>query len=127
MFALIFFLNRSRVALPDITAKLIPTLVDYARNFGVELKFRNLDDLMEEFDLSPSDFGKLWKYFVFSGKQLVLVIIGAVVAISVFVNQQVDLGRAQHMVKNNLYSMATDQIVLRCKTLPLLVGHVRSA
>ena len=116
LFALIFFLNRSRVALPDITAKLIPMLVDYARNFGVELKFRNLDDLMEEFDLSPSDFGKLWKYFVFSGKQLVLVIIGAVVAISVFVNQQVDLGRAQHVVKNNLYSMATDQIVLRCKT-----------
>ena len=116
LFALIFFLNRSRVALPDITAKLIPMLVDYARNFGVELKFRNLDDLMEEFDISPSDFGRLWKYFVFSGKQLVLVIIGAVVAISVFVNQQVDLGRAQHVVKNNLYSMATDQIVLRCKT-----------
>lgn len=114
--ALVFFLNRSRVALPDITAKLIPMLVDHARDLGVELKFRNLDDLMEEFDLSPSDFGRLWKYFVFSGKQLVHVIIGAVVAISVFVNHEVDLGRAQHVVKNNLYSMVTDQIVLRCKT-----------
>ena len=116
LFALLFFLNRSRVALPDVTNKLIPTLVEHARNFGLDPKYRTLDDVMEEFDLTPADFGKLWHYFLFSGKQLVLVVIGAVVAISVFVNQQVDLGRAQHVVKNNLYSMTTDQIVLRCKT-----------
>ncbi len=116
LFALIFFVNRSRVALPEITAKLIPMLVEYARNFGVELPFRDWDDVREWLSEGPRDLGSLWRYFIFSGRQLVMVILGVVVAISVFVNQEVDLGRAKHVVKNNLYSMATDQIVLRCKT-----------
>lgn len=117
--ALIYFLNRSRVALPDVTGKLIPMIDDFARGFGIELGVRTWDDVKEMLAESPRELpnlGSLWHYFLFSGKQLVLIIIGAVVAISVFVNQQVDLGRAQHVVKNNLYSMATDQIVLRCKT-----------
>ncbi len=116
LFALVFFINRSRVALPEITAKLVPMVVEYAKNFGFELQFRDWDDVREWLSDSPKDFGNLWRYFVFSGRQLVMAVIGVVVAISVFVNQEVDLGRSKHVVKNNLYSLATDQIVLRCKT-----------
>ena len=116
LFALFFFLNRVRVALPDITAKLIPLVVDHAKNFGFELPFRDWDDLKEMLTDSPKEIENLWRTFVFSGKQLIMVIIGVVVAISVFVNHEVDLGRAKHVMKNNLYSMATDQIVLRFRT-----------
>lgn len=116
LFALFFFLNRVRVALPDITAKLIPLVVDYAKAYGIELPFRDWDDLKEMLTDSPKEIENLWRYFIFSGKQMVMAIIGVVVAISVFVNQEVDLGRAKHVMKNNLYSLATDQIVLRFQT-----------
>ncbi len=116
LFALFFFLNRVRVALPDITSKLIPLVVDYAKAYGIELPFKDWDDLKEMLTDSPKEIENIWRTFVFSGKQLVMVIIGVVVAVSVFVNHEVDLGRAKHVMKNNLYSMATDQIVLRFRT-----------
>jgi predicted PurR-regulated permease PerM len=103
------------VALPDIVSKLVPVISDHAHTFGIELGFKDWDDVKEEFS-DHFDIKNLWHYFVFSGKQVVMVVIGIVVAISLFVNREIDLARGKHPMKNNLYSLTTDQISLRFQT-----------
>ena len=49
LFAMVFFLNRVRVALPDIVSKLVPVISDHAHTFGIELGFKDWDDVKEEF------------------------------------------------------------------------------
>lgn len=49
--------------------------------------------------------------------QVVFLIVGCVVAVSLFLNSQFELGREQHAVRNNLYSLLGDEIRERFGTL----------
>jgi predicted PurR-regulated permease PerM len=118
------FVRHAIQGLPDIAAKSIPKVVSYAQENSIQLPF---DDLV-----SP-ETGKvdveglkamvvenvrhqvryLGNFAKLATKEFAFLLIGIVVACSLFLNPTMDLERSVHRVRNNLYTLTCDQIVLR--------------
>lgn len=105
------FLAHTYVAAPQIADQLIPKLANYALKWNIELPFKDLQGLtalvkleaMERFGLVGLAGSNLVRQFAF-------VVIGMVVAISLFDNAAIVIDRDKHTLKNNLYSLSADEI-----------------
>ena len=105
-----YFRHAIRV-LPRIAENSIPSIIDYANAHGVELPFTDLDSLKSLVKDSISDELKsIGNFARLVTKEFVFLVIGFVVAISLFLNAKMDLERDRHPLKNNLYSRACDEI-----------------
>lgn len=111
------FTRQAVVALPQVAEKAIPTIIEYAEKRGVELPFTDWKSLKEEavkfITESKESMGAVTKAATRATRETVLLIIGVVVAVSLFFNSQFDLDRELHVIRNNLYSLTGEELTLR--------------
>lgn len=121
VYALAHFAHQSLRALPEIADKAIPSIIEWAREYQIELPITDYDSLKEmALDNLGSRMNYLGNFARFAKgatTQFVFVLVGGVVAISVFFNSKLELDREKYAVRDNLYSLSCDQIARRFETL----------
>jgi predicted PurR-regulated permease PerM len=111
------FVKQTVQALPEIADKAIPSMIDSARQFQVELPFTDYDSLKDlAFDTVKSQvnyLGSVARFARGATTQFLFLLVGCVVAISIFLNPRLELDREKYAVHDNLYSLCCDQIAQR--------------
>lgn len=111
------FTAQAVVALPAVAQRAIPSIIDYADKNGVELPFTDWASLKEvALENAKGQFQFVGRFATGATRELVFLIIGIVVAASLFLNRAVDLDRARHRIRNNLYTLTSDAIADRFGT-----------
>ena len=119
------FIGQSLTTFPEIAEKVIPTFIEWAeKNFRLELPFTDWASLkqviLDTWHDQKHDLQDLKNFATFaktiSGK-IIGIIIGAVVAASIFLNSKLDLDEGRHLVTNNLYSLICRELALRFSSL----------
>ena len=117
----VLFVHRTLDALPEIMDKAIPSIIAWAEKYQVELPFtdyESLKSLATEATRDQENFLSKFAHFARDAStQLLFLVVGLVVAISVFLNARLELDRDQHALQNNLYSLCCDEIAARFATL----------
>jgi predicted PurR-regulated permease PerM len=115
------FVNQTVRALPEIAEKAIPSVIQWARQYQIELPFTDYDSLKDlAFDTVKSEvsyLGSVARIARGATTQFIFVLVGCVVAISIFLNPRLELDREKYAVRDNLYSLCCDQIAKRFETL----------
>jgi predicted PurR-regulated permease PerM len=113
-YGFVFFIKEAFVALPQIASESIPRVIDYANKQGVRLPFEDLDSLKTiALENVQHQLRYLGNFAKLATKETVFVVIGLVVAISIFVNPKLDLDRENHRIRNNFYTVTCDEISAR--------------
>jgi predicted PurR-regulated permease PerM len=106
--------------LPDIADRAIPLVIDWAKKHNIELPFTDFDSLK---DLASETVKNQVHYLAGAAKvargattQLAFLLIGAVVAMSIFLNPRFELNRSANAPPKNFYSACCDQIAERFST-----------
>jgi predicted PurR-regulated permease PerM len=111
------FINQTVRALPEIANEAIPSVIKWAREYQIELPFTDYDSLKDlALDTVRSQvnyLGNVARFARGATTQFIFVVVGGVVAISLFFNSRLELEREKYAVQNNLYSLCCDQIALR--------------
>jgi predicted PurR-regulated permease PerM len=114
-----FFVNHTLRALPEIADKAIPSIIDTARQKGVELPFSDYDSLRDfALDTIKGEvryLGNAAKFARSAATHLLFLLAGAVVAISIFLNPHFELGSPSRH-RADLYSHACAEIARRFAT-----------
>ena len=115
------FINQTVRALPEIADKAIPSVIQWAREYQIELPFTDYDSLKDlAFDTVKSQvnyLGNVARFARGATAQFIFVLVGCVVAISIFLNPRLELDREKYAVHDNLYSLCCDQIAKRFEAL----------
>lgn len=118
-----FFTGQALVALPKIASESIPRVIDYATARGLQLPFTDMGSLKEmvigkvqEQLGEMSQIAGITKYLRAAAVEAVSVIIGVVVAISLFLTRKLDLGSHPGAEEGNLYAATGQAIVERFTT-----------
>jgi len=118
-YALGFFIHKTVDALPEIADKAIPSLIDTAQRNGIQLPFTDYDGLKDlAFDTVKSEvryLGSFAKFARGATTQLLFLLAGCVVAISLFLNPRFETGPPAST--SNLYSQCCAEISSRFTTL----------
>ena len=115
-YGLKYFLTQTLTALPHIAETTIPTVITWAEQRQIELPFtdlQSLKDMAMDTVKEAKYVGNFANFARVATAQFVFLIIGCVVAVSLFLNAQVVLDRGSHSVKNNLYALCADEIAQR--------------
>lgn len=113
-----FLIQESIRTLPKIVEASIPVANKYAQQYGIDigitdaeaLKIRAARELAQELE-GVANFAKI------ATKEFVLIIIGLVVAISIFMNSKFDLATDHYAIKNNVYTILGEEISARFRSL----------
>ena len=109
-----FFVKHSYRAIPEIAAKTIPVVLEWTENKGIELPFTDYASLKAlAIDTVKSEIDGIGKYAGVALIQLAAIIIGIVVAISLFINSRFDLETDKPAQVNNLYTLTAREITER--------------
>jgi predicted PurR-regulated permease PerM len=104
------FVTHGLVAFPEIADKAIPSFIEWARRYDIDVSFSNFQGLRESVIGSIAAQAKYFGSFAHFARetitQVLYVVAGIVVAISLFLNARFELGRDPHVKPNNLYSLA---------------------
>ena len=115
------FIHRTMDALPEIADHAIPSIIAWAKEYQVELPFTDYDSLKAVATETVRDqanfLGRFANFARGASTQFLFLVVGCVVAISVFLNAQLELEREKHAVQNNLYSLCCDEIAARFAAL----------
>jgi predicted PurR-regulated permease PerM len=108
------FLRQAVVALPEIADQSIPGIYRFAQEQGIQLPFDDAHSLRTvTLEFLRHKLGEVGKFATIATKEFAFVVIGIVVAISIFINPTMDLDRSRHRIRQNLYSYACDEITAR--------------
>jgi predicted PurR-regulated permease PerM len=140
-YGFVFFIRQAVDALPKIADTSIPQIVEYARKQGIELPDVEAESIDGE--QRPGGGWKSLKEIVIvtvknqlrylgnfakiATKEFIFLIIGFVVAISLFLNSKIDLERERHLLQNNLYTLCSDEIAERFRRLYISFATVMGA
>jgi predicted PurR-regulated permease PerM len=107
----VFFLKRALVVLPEIVETAIPIVLKFAEQHGIELPFTDIESLrVVLLDSVRNALGQLGNYVKVATKEFLFLLIGVVIAVSVFLNPDFEAKRAKGRVRPNLYSYYTSRI-----------------
>ena len=113
-YGFVYFLKQAFIAVPNIASTSVPMIIDYAEKHGIELPFTDVQSLKDLVLESVKDqLRYLGNFAKIATKEFVFLLIGFVVATSMFINPKIDLGREDHLFANNLYSICCDEIAAR--------------
>lgn len=99
-----FFVRHAIIVLPEIASKAIPVIVHFATERGIVLPFTDIESLKTlVLESIQETVVYLGGYAGVATKQFVLVIVGVVVAISIFINPTLDFDQSPRPL--NLYSL----------------------
>ncbi len=114
-----YVINQAVDNLPDIADKAIPSIIQWAKSYKIELPFTDYDSLKETArDAVKSQVHYLGSFARFArgaSSQFVFLIVGGLVAINLFLNGRIELDEHRHSIRNNLYSVCCEQIAERFK------------
>lgn len=112
-----YFVRIAVVALPKIAETSIPSFINWATVYGIELPFTDYDSLknlaMETVTEQVHYLRNVANFAKGAATEAVFVVIGVVVAVSLFLDNRLDLDAGKHPVKNNLYSSCCSEISSR--------------
>lgn len=115
-----YFIKQAVDALPKVLDESYPKVLAYAKSHGWEMAEDSekalLDMKAAGMDYLKAQLGYLGNFAKIATKEFAFLIIGIVVAISLFFNSQIDLDRGRHALENNLYSFACDEILARFRS-----------
>src|SRR4051812_43749198 len=104
-------------ALPTIADKSVPSAIAWAEEHNFNLPFEDFEGLKATAMTSLKDqaryLGDFANFARHASTTLVFILIAIVCAVSIFFNGQLDLSRESHKVRNNLYSVYSDEITAR--------------
>ena len=127
-YGFVFFIREALVALPNVASTSIPMIIRYAEENGFNVPFedaRGLRTFVQ--DHLTTQLRYLGNFAKIATKESIFLIIGVVVAISLFLNSKMDLARDSHRLKNNLYSISCDEIAARFRSFYLSFATVMGA
>lgn len=112
-----YFTGQAYTAFPKIAEATIPAVVNYAEQQGLELPFTDYASLrqlaMEEVNERFANLGSYARTAVF---QLVYLIIGLFVGVSLFINSKFRMAGDPHTSDDNLYTVTAHELSLRFRT-----------
>lgn len=116
-FAAIYFTRAALKALPDVADTSIPTASAWAQKRQIELPFTDFESLRDLVITTVKEEARyLQNVAHFAGSTtalLLFTVIAIVAASSLFLKSGLDLYRDTHAVKNNLYSIFSDEVTAR--------------
>jgi predicted PurR-regulated permease PerM len=116
-----YFLNLTVRALPEIGDKAIPAIITWAKQHEIELPFTDYDSLKDlAFDTVKTQVQFLGSFARFArgaSAQVLFLVAGCVVAISIYLNPQFELNVSSNRRQQNLYSVCCEEIAERFKLL----------
>jgi len=119
-YGIAFFSNQAVVALPSIADKAIPSIAEWAHKLDLELPFSDFDGLisllMDEVPRQTQVIGNFARIAREATMQVVFLLIGVVVAVSIFLGAGFELDRDDRHPPLNLYSQCCDEIAMRFST-----------
>ena len=109
-----FFAKNAYKTVPEIAAKTIPVVLEWTESKGVELPFSDYASLRAlAIDTVEREIRGIGKYAGVALIQFAAVIIGIVVAVSLFINSKIDLETDKPAQSNNLYTLTAREIAER--------------
>ena len=116
-YGLFFFSRQAYVALPKIAEATIPAVVGYAEKQGLELPFTDYASLKTlALNEVKDKFANVGRYARTAAFQLAMLIVGLVVAVSLFLKAGWQMEGDPNAVKDSLYSLVSQEIALRFRT-----------
>lgn len=113
-----FFLKQAIIALPRMAETTIPVVLGWAEKQGIELPFADYQSLrLLALNAVKSRLAGLGTYAGVALVQTAAVIIGVVVAISLFLNSRFDLQVDDPAQRHNLYTLTGNEVTARFRTL----------
>jgi predicted PurR-regulated permease PerM len=116
-FAAAYFVRAAINVLPTIADKSVPSAIAWAEEHNFNLPFEDFEGLKATAMTTIKDQAKYLGDFAnfarHASTTLVFIIIAIVCAVSIFFNSRIDLFRESHKVRNNLYSVYSDEITAR--------------
>ncbi len=110
-------LNHSIKAIPSIVAQVLPKVQELADSYGYELPWSDVESTREAaLAAVRKELGYLTNFAKLATKEFVTLIIGLVVAISMYVGKKIEMGTLAGAPPGNLYTLTTDQIRQRFGT-----------
>jgi len=109
-----FFLKQSIQVAPKIAEDTIPVVLEWAEKQKIELPFSDFQSLRQlAIQTVKKEIGDLGKYAGVGIIQLAAILIGVVVAISLFINSKFDLATDKSSQSDNLYTLTATEITKR--------------
>ena len=125
---LVYFSRQAYVALPQIADTSIPAVVGFAEKNGVELPFTDYESLktvaLAEAKEGIAGIGRYVRAATF---QFVLLVIGLVVAASLFLDGRRGMDLDGRSARDNLYTAVATELAIRFKTFYQSFGKVIGA
>jgi predicted PurR-regulated permease PerM len=119
-YGLAFFVHATVEALPAITEKAVPAIIQWAAAHQITLPFTDMDSLKDEALKiardEAKDIGKFADFARGATTQFVYLIVGCVVAMGLFLNPRLEMDRPSSADRNNLYSLCCEEIGRRFAT-----------
>ena len=113
-YGLFFFSRQAYVALPKIAEATIPAVVGYAERTGVELPFTDYASLKTVTMTEVKEgFGNIGHYAGAVFIHLAMLLIGLVIALSLFISSRWEVDDDPTAIKNNMYSTVAHELILR--------------
>lgn len=110
----VFFFSQALIVAPKIAAKLVPVVVNFCAERGIALPFSDVDTFVALIKTESMErLGLAGVAATHLLRQAAFVVIGMVVAISLYHNAAIVIDRDKHVLKNNLYSLSADEISKR--------------
>ncbi len=107
--------------LPAVAKAAIPSAIEWAKQHQIELPFTDYDSLkdaaLDTVKSEVSYWGSVAKFARGATTQFIFLLVGCVVAVSIFLNPRFELDRDSHASRRNLYSACCDQTGERFRTL----------
>jgi predicted PurR-regulated permease PerM len=108
-----YLIRQAVIALPKIAAESIPPMIAYAQSHGIDLPFTDIESLKASIvDMMKDEFRFVGNFARAATTQIIFVLIGLVVAVSLFLNPRVEK-YSDNPRQPNLFAAVTDEIRIR--------------
>lgn len=116
-YGLYFFSKQAYVAFPSITETTIPAVVGFAEKQGIELPFTDYASLRQlALTEAREKFANIGRYARDAVFVLVYLVIGIVVAVSLFISAKLGVEDDPHTAHDSLYALTAREIATRFVT-----------
>jgi predicted PurR-regulated permease PerM len=108
-----YLIRQAFIALPKIAAESIPPMITYAQNHGIDLPFSDVESLKASIvEMMKDEFLFVGNFARTATTQIIFILIGIVVAVSLFLNPRVEK-YSDKPKEPNLFVAITDEIRIR--------------
>src|SRR5438552_1626426 len=116
-YGLFYFSRQAYIALPKIAETSIPAAVEYAEKEGLDLPFTDYASLKTlALNAVKEKFANVGRYARAAVFQIAMLIMGLVIAVSLFLNAGGRMDDDLHALKDSLYALVSQELALRFRT-----------